>query len=81
MGRGHQVKIQVKVIPNSRTAGLTMQGDRFTVRVKEAPREGLANRAVMRLLAQHFKIPQSSVKILSGHSNRDKIIEILKKKQ
>ena len=49
--------IQVKVKPNSRTEEVSQESDSFTVKVKEPPREGKANQAVIRLLAQHLGVP------------------------
>ena len=73
------MKIQVKVTPNSKVNEVSQKEDIFLVRVKEPPKEGKANRAVVRLLADYFKVPQSSVRIVSGMGNKDKIIEILGK--
>jgi len=70
------MKIQVKVKPNSRTAEVSREGDSFIVKVKEPPREGRANQAVIKLLAEHFGIPQSQVRILSGLKSRNKVIEV-----
>jgi len=73
------MKIQVKVKPNSRTEGLSREGDSFIVKVKEPPKEGKANQAVIKLLAQHFGIPQSRVRILSGFKSKNKVVEIVEK--
>ena len=70
------MKIRVKVKPNSKTEGLIQEEDSFVVKVKESPKEGKANQAVIKLLAQHFGIPQSQVKILSGFKGKNKIVEI-----
>ncbi|MFO7772473.1 MAG: DUF167 domain-containing protein [Dehalococcoidia bacterium] len=71
------MKIQVKVKPNSRTEELNREGDSFIVKVKEPPRDGKANRAVIKLLAEHFGVPQSQVRILSGLRSSSKVIEIV----
>jgi uncharacterized protein (TIGR00251 family) len=70
------MKIQVKVKPNSRTEELSREGDSFIVKVKEPPREGKANQAVIKLLAEHFGVPPSQVRILSGFRSRNKVIEV-----
>jgi uncharacterized protein (TIGR00251 family) len=70
------VKIKVKVKPNSRTEELRREGDSFIAEVKEPPKEGKANQAVIKLLAQHFGIPQSQVRILSGFRSRNKVFEV-----
>jgi uncharacterized protein (TIGR00251 family) len=70
------MKIQVKVKPDSKTEELSREGDTFIIKVKEPPREGKANQAVIKLLAEHFGVPQSQIKILSGFRSRNKVIEV-----
>jgi uncharacterized protein (TIGR00251 family) len=70
------MKIQVKVKPISRTEELSQKGDSFIIKVKEPPKEGKANQAVIKLLADHFGVPQSQVRILSGFRSRNKVIEV-----
>ena len=72
------MKIQVKVKPNSRTEELSREGDSFMVKVKEPPKEGKANQAVIKLLAHHFGVPQSQVRILSGFRSKNKVVEVTK---
>ena len=71
------MKIQVKVRPNSRTEEVSQEGDSFIVKVKEPPREGKANQAAIKLLAQHFGVSQSQVRILSGFKSKNKVIEVV----
>jgi uncharacterized protein (TIGR00251 family) len=71
------MKIQVKVKPNSRIEELSREGDSFIVKVKEPPKEGKANQSVIKLLAEHFHVPRSHVRILSGFRSRNKVIEIV----
>jgi uncharacterized protein (TIGR00251 family) len=70
------MKIQVKVKPNSRSEEVSRVGDSLIVKVKEPPTEGKANQAVIRLLAEHFGVPQSRVRILSGFRSKNKVIEV-----
>ena len=70
------MKIQVKVKPNSRTEELSREGNSFIVKVKESPKEGKANQAVIKLLAEHFGVSQSQISILSGFRSRNKVIEV-----
>lgn len=46
------------------------------MRVTAAPEGGQANEAVLRLLAQRLELPRRSVVLVSGHSGRDKIVEL-----
>jgi len=70
------MKIQVKVKPNSRTEEVSQEGNSFIVKVKESPKEGKANQAVIKLLAEHFGVSQSQISILSGFRSRNKVIEV-----
>jgi uncharacterized protein (TIGR00251 family) len=71
------MKIRVKVKPNSRTAEVTQEGDSLIVKVKEPPKEGKANEAVIKLLAEHFGVPQSQLRILSGFKSKNKVVEVV----
>lgn len=70
------MKIKIKVIPHSSKEEIVRSGDTYTVRVKAVPREGEANEAVINLVAAHFKVTKASVRITSGLTGRNKILEI-----
>ena len=44
--------------------------------MSEPAEEGRANRAALRLLAETLDIPLTRVTLVSGHSSRDKIVEL-----
>ncbi|MBD5388950.1 DUF167 domain-containing protein [bacterium] len=48
-----------------------------TIRVHTtaAPADGDANAAVIKLLARHFDVPKSTIRIVRGTTSRDKVIE------
>ena len=71
------MKIQIKVKPNSKTEEISQEGDNFIVKVKEPPKEGRANHAVIKLVAEHFGVPQGRVRIRSGFKSKSKVIEIV----
>ena len=48
----------------------------YEVSVTEPPAEGRANRAIVAVLAEYFEVNQSSVQIISGHTSRNKIVDI-----
>lgn len=52
------------------------QGRELEVRVREAPGDGAANEAVIRLLADYLGITRSEVEITSGQSSRHKRLMI-----
>jgi len=70
------LKISIKVVTRSSRDEVVKTGDDYTVRVKALPREGKANVAVIKLLAEYFGVTRSSVRITSGLSGRNKIVEI-----
>jgi hypothetical protein len=69
--------VRVKVFPNSKKEEVIKKlKDSFLIKVKEKPSKGWANRAARRALAYYFKIPESSVRLISGFKQRNKIFEI-----
>lgn len=48
----------------------------FIVKVKEPPIQGRANRAIIELLAEYFQTSASQIKIVSGFTSRQKVVEI-----
>jgi uncharacterized protein YggU (UPF0235/DUF167 family) len=40
------------------------------------PERGKANEAVIEFLAQRLELPRESIELVSGHSSRDKIVEL-----
>lgn len=49
----------------------------FEVWVKEPPRKGKANEAVLKAIAKYFKMPKSRLELVSGQTSKQKIIEII----
>ena len=71
------MKIQVKVKPNSKAEELSQEGDSFIIKVKEPPKEGKANQAVIKLLTEYFGISHGQVRIISGFRSKIKVIEVV----
>jgi len=70
-------RVRLRVSPGSgRTEIVGRYADGWKVRVTAAPEQGRANDAVRRLLADALSVPQETVTIVSGHSGRDKIVEL-----
>ena len=70
------MKIKVKVFTRSAKEEVVQLSDGYTVRVRAAPQDGKANEAVIRLLARHFGVTRSAVRITRGLTVRNKIVEI-----
>ena len=72
------MKIFIKVHPNANKERIEkIDGNHYSVWVKEPPVKGKANQAIINVLAEYFKIAPSRVKIVSGYTSRQKTIEIL----
>lgn len=72
------MKIQVKVHPKASKNAVVAKPDGYIeVYTTLAPTKNLANKAVVEALADHFDVPKSSISIISGHTSRKKIVEIL----
>jgi uncharacterized protein (TIGR00251 family) len=71
------VRIEVRVLPRSSRNQIDgVRDGRLLVRVTAPPVDSAANDAVMRLLADTFDCPGRSVRIVAGHTARNKSVEI-----
>ncbi len=68
--------IRIHVITNSKRRG-TEEGEPLKVRITARPEKGKANKEVIKVLAEHFKVPASGIRIVSGLKSRNKVIEVL----
>lgn len=74
--------IAIRVTPRSAKPGIAgwraaADGrEELDVRVAEAPADGAANEAVIKLVARALGISRSEVSIISGHSSRHKRVAV-----
>ena len=69
--------IKVKLIPrSSKNQIIGKDGDVLKVKVTSPPVEGLANKALIELLAKRLGIPKGRINIISGKSSRLKSLRI-----
>jgi len=72
------MKIFVQAKPNAKEECVEkIDSTHFMVSVKEPPRQGGANRAIARALAEHFKVAPPQVRLVSGFVSRQKVFEIV----
>ena len=70
-------KIWVTVKPQAKRGEVKKISDgEYSVSVRAPAREGKANEALIELLADHFSVPKSSIRIVRGQTARRKLIEI-----
>lgn len=68
------MNIKIKVKPNSGEQSIEQKEDFYIVKLKSAPENNKANLELVKLLRKYFK---KQVKIKSGFSSRDKIVELV----
>lgn len=70
--------LQVKVIPKARSTEFVevMEDQTVKIRIKEAPENGKANGALLKFIAKAAGIKSSEVSIVSGHTDRRKLLKI-----
>lgn len=70
--------IQVHVTTNSREARVTKVGEAsFDVRVDEKAVDGRANKRLVEILSEQFRVPRSRISIVRGAKSRDKTVEVI----
>ncbi len=66
----------VRVTPHAKQNKVVESDGVLRVYTTVAPENGRANNAVIELLAKHFDVAKSQIKIVRGVAARDKVIEI-----
>jgi len=75
--RAAETVIQIKLVPrSSKNQILGKEGEAYRVKVTAPPVEGLANEALIELLAKKLKIPKKDLEILSGQRSRLKSVRV-----
>ena len=70
-------RLRLRVSPGAgRTELVGRHADAWKVRVAAPPENGRANEAVVRLLAERVGLPRRAVSIVSGHSAREKVVQL-----
>jgi len=74
---GPVTRLRLRVSPGAnRSAVIGRHGAGWKVRVAAAPERGRANDAVVELLSTALDVPRPRVRLVSGASVRDKIVEL-----
>lgn len=72
------MKVIVTAKPNAKVAEVKqVDQTHFAVAVKEPPRGGKANQAIVKALAEHFGVSFSRVVLISGFSSKQKVFEVI----
>lgn len=77
LGKYIMNRINVKVVPGAKIEQIQESIDgNIKVWIRAKAEDGKANKALIDLLSKHFKVPKSSIFIVSGQKLRNKIVDI-----
>ena len=73
---GEPDRISVTVHPRSSRRRIERREDGLHVWLAAAPVDGRANQELLQLLADHYGLARSAVRLASGRASRRKIVEL-----
>lgn len=73
---GTSFSIEVRVHPRSKKNAVEKNGEYYKVWVQAAPEKGKANREMIKLLAEHFGLAPSHIRLVRGKKSRNKSLVI-----
>jgi uncharacterized protein (TIGR00251 family) len=70
-------RLRLRVSPGARRTEIAgRHGDAWKIRVAAPPENGRANKAALRLLAHRLGLPRRALTIVSGHTAREKVVQL-----
>jgi len=74
---GNDIIIKVIIVPgSSKNKIIGAYNDALKITITDPPVEGKANKKCIAYLAKYFDVAKSKIEIISGQSNRNKLIKI-----
>ena len=71
------MRVNVRVIPRAKINRVEVQPDgTLRLHTTTAPTDGKATADVVKMLAVHYGVPKTSIKLIRGETSRDKVFEI-----
>ncbi len=70
------MSIKVKVIPNAKRVEIKKENDKYKVYLTAPAVEDKANKMLVKVLAEHFGVKKSQVRIIRGEKARDKVVQV-----
>jgi len=71
------MKINVRVIPNSKRDIIVKENEKLKIHLKAKAVNNEANKYLIEILSEYFNAKKNNVKIVKGLKSREKIIEII----
>jgi len=80
LNNNNEVYLRIKVNPNcgKTTFRSKLEDDTIKIDLKAQPEKGKANKELIKYLSGIFRVNKNSIKILSGASDRLKLLKIIK---
>jgi uncharacterized protein YggU (UPF0235/DUF167 family) len=69
--------LTVRVKPGAKTSSVREDHDAFIVCTPARPEAGKANKAMLKLLAEHLKVAPSTLEVVHGSTSRTKVVRKL----
>jgi hypothetical protein len=71
------MKVNVRVIPKSSQKMVQSELDgSLKVKLTAAPEKGKANKQLVEVLAEHYQVSKSKIRILKGTASKNKIVDV-----
>jgi uncharacterized protein (TIGR00251 family) len=71
------MEITVSIVPNSKKPEIVkVSENNYKIRVDAPASKNKANKRLVELLSEYFKVSKSSISIIKGLKSRNKIVEI-----
>jgi uncharacterized protein (TIGR00251 family) len=71
------MEITVSIVPNSKKSEIIkVSENNYRIRVDAPASKNKANKRLVEILSEHFKVSKSSISIIKGFKSRNKIIRI-----
>ncbi len=69
--------VKVTALPGSKKEKITqIKKDHFKIEVKEKAERNAANRRILAVLSAFLRVPENSLRIVTGHRGQSKIINV-----
>jgi len=70
------MRLEIKVIPKASRNLIKSDGARFKAYVTAPPENNKANKALVALIASHFNVKKSAIRIVRGEHSALKIVDV-----
>lgn len=68
--------ISIKATPNAKKPGIKKTSTGYEIKVDAPAEKGRANARLVEMLADYFRTKKSAIRIMRGHTSRNKVVEI-----